>query len=281
MDMNYRQRWGCRRHSIALWTLSVCLLSGRAFGQLAVTGIVRSVEEVVLQSEISGVVQEVAVVESDQVRQGQLLVELRSDHQKVNLELSRAGLDKTKATMEETQVLLESAERELSRLRIAADALPRKQAEDVSDQVRRLQANLVAQRAEVARAEQEVKLREQELKDTQLVAPFDGTVTEIHINRGDSLRPMETPVLELVALDQLYAEFLLPSHYHRNVRLLQPVKIKIEGDWMGRSGQVEGKITFINPTINASSRTFKVKVGIPASGGLVRPGMLVEASFAP
>jgi len=50
---------------------------------------------------------------------------------------------------------------------------------------------------------------------------------------------------------------------------------------MGRTGQLEGRITYINPKIDAASRTFKVKVSIPASEGLVRPGMLVEATFSP
>jgi len=268
-------------HRIALVAASVFIFSSGAFAQLTVTGIVRPLEEVVLQSEISGVVLRIAVVEGERVQQGHLLVELQNDHQRVNLELSRAGLAKAKAAVEETQVVLRNAERELSRIQIAADALPRKELEDVSDQVLRLKANLNAQMAEVARAEQEVKLREQDLKDTQLVAPFNGTVTEIFINRGDSLRPIDTPVLELVALDQLYAELLLPSSYVRSVHLLQPLRIKIEGEWMGRTGQLEGQITYINPTIDAASRTFKVKVGIPASHGLVRPGMLVEASFNP
>jgi multidrug efflux pump subunit AcrA (membrane-fusion protein) len=48
---------------------------------------------------------------------------------------------------------------------------------------------------------------------------------------------------------------------------------------MGRVGQVEGRVTYINPTIDAASRTFKIKVGIPANRGTVRPGMLVEARF--
>jgi len=56
--------------------------------------------------------------------------------------------------------------------------------------------------------------------------------------------------------------------------------VQVEGEWLGRTGAIDGEITYINPTVDAASRTFKVKVGIPARG-LVRPGMLVEARFAP
>jgi len=144
--------------------------------------------------------------------------------------------------------------------------------------VLRLKANLAAQRAEVVRAEHDIRLREQEIKDTQIFAPFDGTVTEIFVVRGESLRPIDTPVLELVDLDHLYAELRLPSSFVRNVTFNQPVKIQVENEWMGARGQMEGRITYVNPTIDAASRTFRIKVDIPASRG-VRPGMLVDAKF--
>lgn len=249
-----------------------------AFAQLAVTGIVRPVEEVVIKSELGGLVQNIAVKEGDRVKEGQLLIELQNQRQKISVELSKAGLEKAKAAVDETKVLLANAEKESARIQIAASALPRKEAEDIVDQIARLKANLAAQQAELARGEQDVKLREQELKDTQIFAPFNGTVTEIFIHRGESLRPIETPVLELVDLDRLFAELRLPSNYVKSLQLKQSVKVQIEGEWLGRIGLLDGEVTYINPTIDAASRTFKVKVGIPPRG-LVRPGMLVEARF--
>src|SRR6185436_10215819 len=127
-------------------------------------------------------------------------------------------------------------------------------------------------------AEHDIRLREQELKETQIFVPFNGTVTEMFVVKGDSLRPLDTPILELVDLDHLYAELRLPSSYVRSIELNQPIKIQVEGEWMGQRGRIEGKVTYINPTIDAASRTFKIKVGIPATQG-VRPGMLVEARF--
>jgi membrane fusion protein, multidrug efflux system len=250
------------------------------FAQLAVTGIVRPVEEVIIKSELGGLVQKIAVKEGDRVKEGALLVELQNQRQKIAVELSKAGLEKAKAAVDETQVLLSNAEREAARIQIAASALPRKELEDITDQVARLKANLAAQKAELARVEQDVKLRDRELRDTEILAPFSGTVTEIFINRGESLRPIDTQILELVDMDRLYAELRLPSNYVKSVQLNQKVKVQVEGEWLGKIGQLEGEITYINPTIDAASRTFKVKVGIPGRG-LVRPGMLVEAHFNP
>jgi len=70
----------CRPVAMAK-TLSVVLgcmfsFSSAAFAQLSVTGILRPVEEVVIKSELAGLVQRVAVKEGDHVKEGQLLIEL-------------------------------------------------------------------------------------------------------------------------------------------------------------------------------------------------------------
>ena len=252
--------------------------STSAFAQLPVTGILRPVEEVVIKSELAGLVQRIAVKEGDNVSEGQLLIELDNAHQKINLQLSAIIVTKAKAAVDETNVVLANAETEQERIQMAANALPRKELEDIRDQVLRLKASLAAQMAELARAEQEVKLREQELRDTEIRAPFDATVTEIFIHKGESLRPIDTPVLQLVGMDKLFAELRLPSNYVSKIKVGQNIKVQVEGEWLGRIGALDGEITYINPTVDAASRTFKVKVGIP-SRGLVRPGMLVEVRF--
>ena len=178
--------------------------------ELSVTGVIRAQEEVVVRSEFAGIVQRIAVKEGERVREGQLLVELKNERHRISLDLSRARLEKTNASVSETKVLLENAKKDLARVEKAGDAVPRKDLEDKADQVLRLQAILQAQDAESAQAREEVRLRENEVKETRLSAPFSGTVTQIYINRGDTLKPTETQVLELVALDRLYAEVLLP-----------------------------------------------------------------------
>jgi RND family efflux transporter MFP subunit len=255
-------------------------LSSSAFAQLSFTGIVRPVEEVTIKSELASVVQSIAVKEGELVREGQLLIQLDNAHQKINLELAQTMIEKAKATVEETKIILGNAESEQERIQMAANALPRKELEDIRDQVLRLKASLTAQMAEQTRAEQELKKREQELKDTQILAPFGATVTEIFVHKGESIRPLDTAILQLVDMDNLFAELRLPSNLVSKIKLRQTVKVQVEGEWLGRVGAIDGQITYINPTVDAASRTFKVKVGIP-SRGLVRPGMLVEARFGP
>jgi RND family efflux transporter MFP subunit len=248
--------------------------------ELTLTGVIRAQEEVVLRSEAPGIVQRIAVREGDRVRDGQLLVELKNDKQKIAVELSRSRMAKAAASVAETKVLLDNARKDFERAKIAGDALPRKDLEDRADQAARLEANLDAQVAELAQAKEELKLRERELLDTQLTAPFAGTVTQIAVNRGDTLKPMETQVLELVALDRLYVELLLPSAQAQKISANQKVSLQVESEALGKIGQVEGRVYYINPKIDAASRTIRVKVSVPTLNGTVRPGMLAQVKFS-
>jgi RND family efflux transporter MFP subunit len=266
---------------LAMTLLALALSQQALYGaELTLTGVIRAQEEVVVRSEVPGIVQRIAVREGERVREGQLLLELKNDKQKIAVELTRSRLARASASLEETKVLLDNARKEVERVKIAADALPRKELEDRADQVLRLVANLDAQRAELAQAKEELNLRERELLDTRLTAPFTGTVTQIVINRGDTLKPMETPVLELVALDRLYVELLLPSAHAQKARIDQKVVLQVENDALGKIGQVQGRIIYVNPKLDAASRTIKVKVSVPTLNGTIRPGMLAQAKFS-
>src|SRR5258705_3112417 len=100
--------------------LGLLLSTGRsALAQLTVTGVIRAEEEVIIRSEFSGIVARIAVNEGDRVLEGQLLVELRNERQKINLDLTRAGLTIADASLNATQSILENAEKELNRVKIA------------------------------------------------------------------------------------------------------------------------------------------------------------------
>jgi macrolide-specific efflux system membrane fusion protein len=260
--------------------LILALVAGPASAaNVTVTGVVRAQEEVVLRSEFAGIVQRIAVREGEHVQEGQLLVELRNERQMIAVDLSRAKLSKAKASVAETQVLLDSAQKDLARAKIADTALPRKDLEDRADKVSQLQAALAAQQAELSQAEEELHLSENDLKLTHLTAPFGGAITQIFVHRGDALRPTDTQVLELVAVDQLFVEVLLPVAYVRDVQVGQTVTVRAERGSRGAPPPLQGRVMHVNPKVDAASRTFQVKVEFANENERVKPGMLAEVDF--
>ena len=244
--------------------------------QAGVIGVVRAHDQAVVQSEIAGIVDKILVKEGDVVEEGQAIVELRRQRQEIALEVARAGLLRADAQAAETGALLDTARREKDRAQAAAGVLAKKEVDDAVDAVERLEASLRVQNAEVDRAKQEVKLREHELKQTRLTAPFAGTVTRILVHRGDALNPVETPVAEVFDMTRLYVEVLLPRQEALRLSVGTAMIVRIEADWLGRAGAVTGHVSYVNPTVDAASRMVTVKVDIPNPNGVIRPGMVAN-----
>ena len=261
--------------------LAIGLALAAAGGTLAVaqaplTGVVRAHDQTVVQSETAGIVDRIVAKEGASVAEGDTIVELRHERQEIALAVAIAALERAKAALAETRVLLGAAQKERERVEIAADALSRKDVEDARDAVDRLEASLRVHSAELERAAQEVKLREHDLRETRLVAPFAGTVTRIFVHRGDTLKPGDTPVAEVVNLERLYVEVLLPRQEARRLSVGRKVQVVVERDWLGAPGRVTGEVLYVNPTVDASSRTVTVKIDFTNPSGAVRPGMLAE-----
>jgi membrane fusion protein, multidrug efflux system len=239
-------------------------------------GVVRAHDQAIMQSESAGIVDRILVKEGDVVTEGQTIVELRRQRQEIALEAARAGLLRAEAQGAETSALLDAARKELERSKIAADVLAKKDLDDARDAVERLEASLRVQMADVSRAQQEVKLREHELKQTRLVAPFAGTVTRILVHRGDALNPVETQVAELVDMTRLFVEVLLPRQEALRLNVGTAMAVRVESEWLGRAGSVTGHVSYVNPTVDAASRMVTVKIDVPNPTGAIRPGMVAN-----
>ena len=257
-------------------TLVLTAIGAPAAQQSGVIGVVRAHDQAILQSEIEGIVDRILVKEGDVVEEGQAIVELRRQRQEIALEVARAGLLRAEAQAAETGALLDTARRERERSITAADVLARKDVDDARDAVERLEASLRVQMADVARAQQEVKLREHELKQTRLVAPFAGTVTRILVHRGDALNPVETQVAELFDMSRLYVEVLLPRQQALRLSVGTAVAVQVESEWLGKAGSITGHVSYVNPTVDAASRMVTVKIDVPNPTGAIRPGMVAN-----
>ena len=262
---------------IAVISALVVAIAGAASAQQpGVIGVVRAHDQAVLQSEIAGIVDRILVKEGEVVTEGQTIVELRRQRQEIALEVARTGLLRAEAQSAETGALLDTARRERDRAITAKEVLAKKDVDDALAAVERLEASLRVQQADVARAQQEVKLREQELKQTRLVAPFAGTVTRILVHRGDALNPVETPVAEVFDLSRLYVEVMLPRQEALRLTVGTAVPVRIEADWLGKEGSVTGHVSYVNPTIDAASRMVMVKIDVPNATAAIRPGMVAN-----
>lgn len=102
-----------------------------------------------------------------------------------------------------------------------------------------------------------------------LTSPVDGVVTEKAIVQGARFEPGET-VLRLADLSTVWLVAKVPAAQAANITVGQPARfesVALPGDTF------DGAVTFVQPVLDAQTRTVDVRVALPNPGGLLRPGL--------
>src|SRR5206468_1161664 len=103
-------------------------------------------------------------------------------------------------------------------------------------------------------------------------APFAGRLGIRAVNLGQYLNP-GTPVTVLESLGAVYVDFSLPQQYLADVKVGTPVRINIAGV---PNSEHEGIVGAVDPTIDPTTRTIKLRASVPNPKDTLRPGMFVN-----
>lgn len=183
--------------------------------------------EVTLSAEVAGTLVDLAVVERQEVRRGQLVARLRAD----DLEAARA---EERARLAETEAEIRLAESERAR----SEQLLARQIDTAARRDRAVRDLEVAlARRETVRAAL-VRL-EAELAKRRVVAPIDGVVVARPVDAGETLEA-RAPIATVADLSRVRIEAEVDEFDAGRVRLGQRVVVRAEGyDGEGWTGSVE------------------------------------------
>lgn len=252
---------------------------------LNASGYVTARREATVSSKVTGRVVEVAIEEGLSVEEGQVLARLDATNARAALGLAEALLASAQAALAETRVRLDEAQRELRRVtalvagRIATEAdLDRAEAE-----VRSLEARLGKQAAEITVAERELAVRQQDLEDTIIRAPFRGMVTVKSAQPGEMISPISagggftrTGICTLVDMTSLEIEVDVNESFIQRVTSGQPVEATLDAyaDW-----RIPGHVLAVIPTADRQKSTVKVRIGFAQLDPRILPEMAVRVAF--
>ncbi len=107
-----------------------------------------------------------------------------------------------------------------------------------------------------------------------VVAPFGGDLGIVQVNLGQYLTP-GTVIVTLQDLSAMEADFLVPQGQFSQLQTGQAVSVTL--DSLGGKS-FPGKITAIDPKIDAATRNATVRATVPNPGKLLRPGMFVRVA---
>jgi len=108
-----------------------------------------------------------------------------------------------------------------------------------------------------------------------LRAPFTGHLGVRQVDRGQYLAA-GTVIVTLQALDPIYVDFLLPQQSLDKIKVGQPAKIKVD---TYPDKIFMGKITAINPKVEASSRNVQVRATLANPERKLLPGMFATVDI--
>lgn len=251
---------------------------------LNATGYVTARREATVSSKVTGKVVEVLVEEGMRVEAGQILARLDTSNVEKSLELSKAQLESSRKTLNETTTNLKQAERDYKRSSelAANDVVSQADLDRAETEVQTLKARLERQQADVRVAESEVALWEQQLDDTFIRAPFAGIVVSKNAQPGEMISPMSsggftrTGICTIVDMSSLEIEVDVNESYINRVEAGQPVIATLDSypEW-----RIPCKVIAIIPTADRQKATVKVRVGFEEIDSRVLPDMGVKVAF--
>lgn len=169
-------------------------------------GTVKACRRAYLAPATGGQIAALHVREGDKVKRGQLLLEVWNQDLKAQVALQKAQIKTSRANAEQACQLAGSAEREAERLSRLQNGLHIVSVEQVDKSISGSKAQRAACRAALQTIDvtmAQVKVAEEAVRRTLVLAPFDGTVAELNAELGEFVTPSPPGIPTLPPIDLL------------------------------------------------------------------------------
>jgi membrane fusion protein (multidrug efflux system) len=216
---------------------------------LNAVGTLRAVHGADLALDVAGLVTKVNLKSGDEVKEGQVLLELRSSEDAAQLRQLEASAALADVTMKRAQQQL------------GVQAISKADFDTASSDLKAKQAAVAQQQVNVAKK--------------TLRAPFDGRAGIITINPGAYLNS-GTTIVTLQQLDPIFVDFHLPQRNLDNLRVGQKVALMLDA-YPGK--HFEGTVSAINPKIDNDTRNVQIEASIPNPDRTLVPGMFASVNI--
>ncbi|MGZ4816792.1 MAG: efflux RND transporter periplasmic adaptor subunit, partial [Terriglobales bacterium] len=223
-----------------------------------------------IKSRVDGQIMKVSVREGENVRQGQLLIEIDSRPFQVQLDQMQAQLSRDQAQLHDAQLNLER----YTSL-IPSGSIAQQQVDTQKALVDQLQGTVRTDQAQIDNAKLQIVY-------CHITAPFDGRVGLRQVDPGNIIHASDTnPMLVLTQLQPIAVIFTLPEDVLPTVskRMKQGT---LEVDAFSRDDQTKlatGKLETIDNQIDPTTGTAKLKAVFSNTDNQLWPNQFVNADL--
>lgn len=215
-----------------------------------------------LHALVEGRLDELSVDIGTRVRKGQRVFQVRTVDYALALQQAEAALARARVVR---------ADRDREKARVEGLHREGSATEQAKDQAA---VALEEAQAAVTEAEVRVALARQMLSDASVSAPYDGAITSRWKQKGEFVNKGD-PVVEIMDLSTLEAEMEIPEPYAGRIETGTEVRVRLRD---GRTGKT-GRVVAVNPKVDLSTRTFRVKVEVDNGDGGLQAGLFCAGTF--
>jgi RND family efflux transporter MFP subunit len=269
---------------------------GEPTSELQLPGNIEPLYSANLYARIDGYLERRTVDIGTKVRAGQLLAVISSPELDQQLLQARATLAQSQAALKQAAAGLEQAKAnaELTRLTKERD-VPLGEQHAISQQivdaavqshnarladVAAAEANITAAEANITANNANVSRLVQMQKFEQIVAPFDGVITERNIERGDLVTTGSSavgrPLFSIAQSGTLRIQIDVPQSEAVNIKDGQKASVNVK-ERLGRA--YTGTIIRNAGALNNVARTMLTELQLDNSDGSLLPGMYAQVKF--
>jgi len=265
-------------------TTALSIRPSQADVVLTASGYVVAQRQAAVASKGTGRLEFLGVGEGDQVKQGQVIARLEhSDvdamlaQARANLEVSKAGLETAKAELREAKLAYDRQKQ------LIQDALVAQADVDAAQAWHdRAVAGVTSAEAGIKAAAAAVRAAEVQVENTNIRAPFDGTVLTKNADVGEVVAPFgsssnaRAAVVSIADMSSLEVEADVSESNIERIRAGQPCEVVLDAYPQLR---YEAMVSKIVPTADRAKATVLTKVKFLARDERVLPEMSAKVTF--
>lgn len=213
-------------------------------------GVAKPFKVVTMSASLREVITKIEVEEGDRITQGQVLVSLEAEKEKLSSERLVQMIAKAQFDYNASKRLFE---------------------QNVSSK-----DDMLAKEVDLKRLQAELKISNAEVAEREILAPLTGVVVHRYHEAGEAVNEAE-PILQVLDSDKLLLLFYLEAPMLSVLKTGDEIAVTFSE--MSPPVERKAKINFIDPEVDARSGMFRVRLLMDNADHAVRPGMKVRGTF--
>ncbi|MFH1743424.1 MAG: efflux RND transporter periplasmic adaptor subunit [bacterium] len=235
------------------------------------TGLLAGKAEVLVSPKIAGRVKAISVNLGDKVKEGQLLATLDDDEAQHAVQESSAKLAVARASLEECEANLSTAQSELERIQTLRQRkiVAPSELEAAEATVSTLLARKKFSEANIQQQDAALRASEARLAYTKITAPISGFVGKRFLDEGAMVSP-SAPIVSLADIESVKTVISVVEKDYAKIQVGLKALLSMDA-YPGRT--FEGIISRIAPVLDADTLTAETEIEIPNPDLLLKPRM--------